>query len=220
MTGPRLTPILTDPRGAFVVAQVEGTQICVLSDPDLLDNQGLLTLEGATAASLIVRRLAGEGSVAFLGARPTPATRNAARLLFERPFGAAAVCLSLAALLAAVQAFMRFGPAAPAERAYAFGKRALVESAASLLEAAGREPSIAPRYLELAARRTAAALGLHEALDPPARNAALERLAARRGLPPLAGLLARARALKTRRELLAWAIDLHHWSEEMVRGRP
>lgn len=220
LRGKGLEPVLVDDNNKTVIARLSGTQTYILSEPDLLNNQGLATRKGAAIATDIVQHLSGGGPITFdLTQGGLSYQRNALKLLFQPPFGSASLCFLLLAILLAVQALVRFGPVARGERAFAFSKASLVDSAVSLLIAARREPKIAPRYLDVMVSRTAQSMGLPAALDGPQREAELDRLSRLRSITPLSQLTAEARTIKTRSALMTWADTVFRWSEEMTRGR-
>jgi len=87
----------------------------------------------------------------------------------------------LPALVIAWRAFRRFGPPVAEAPALAMGKRQLARNGAALVERARRVHLLAPPYAALIAARIAEALGIREA-DPEAREAAIARVLAERGL--------------------------------------
>src|SRR5262249_23228178 len=111
ISGPNWLGYITDEEGRIVVGRLMGTQVYVLSDPDLLNNKGLHDLATARAADDIIRSLRrGNGPAIFdvtlAGYRNSP---NFLRLPFEPPLLGATLCALLAALLIGAHAAMRFG---------------------------------------------------------------------------------------------------------------
>lgn len=214
---PNLVPIVATADGAPLLVQVSGSETYLLSDPDLIDNGGLKDAEGARLATLIFRRLYDGRPIVFL----TTAfeDQNPLRLLFEPPLGGAALVLLAAGALALVRALSRFGPAARTGRTFAFGKRALVDSAVSLLEAARREPKIAARYADLMRAATAHGLGLSPNLGEQEVEAELDRRSASRGLPPFTRLKEGLTQAGTREAMTAKSEELYAWSQEMMHER-
>ncbi len=80
------------------------------------------------------------------------------------------------------RSFRRFGPPVAEAPALAMGKRQLATNGAALVERARRLHLLGPPYAALVAARIAAALGVRET-DPAAREAAIGRALAARGLP-------------------------------------
>ena len=66
ISGDDWTPALVDERGRMVLAQSKThSNVLVLADPDLLNNQGLAKLDNARAGMAILNTLRGEGGVTF-----------------------------------------------------------------------------------------------------------------------------------------------------------
>ncbi|TGS31661.1 DUF4350 domain-containing protein, partial [bacterium M00.F.Ca.ET.180.01.1.1] len=82
-----------------------------------------------------------------------------AKLLIEPPFLALTLSVLVAAALAFLHGLGRFGPPRAEGRAIAFGKRALVDTTATLLRRAGRLQGLGDRYAALVRQRAGALLG-------------------------------------------------------------
>lgn len=215
--GGPLRPVLVDGRGRTVVGQGPGGGY-VLSDPDLIDNRALATPDGARAATALLEALADGGPVVFDLTLPgVGGGRSPLRLAFEPPFVAATASFALAVALLGLSARGRFGPVRPPVRAYGFGKRALADSAASLLAVAGREPRLASRYASLARDAAAESAGLRAADGDP--GPALDRIGEARGVGAWSELAREAAAVRTRAQLMALAVRAAGWRMEMTRGR-
>src|SRR5581483_8108358 len=66
ISGPNLEPDLTDEHGNAVLVQVKGTEIYILADPDLLNDQGLAGLDAARIAYTLVQAVrVGNAPVSF-----------------------------------------------------------------------------------------------------------------------------------------------------------
>ena len=219
--GGGMVPLLTDDRGQVVLAGVIGRRVAVLSDPDLLDTQGIKDPRSALFATRLIRWVkAGQGPVAFdvsldgLGSTP-----SLLKLAFSPPFLGVTLCLAAAAMLIGLQAAQRFGAPAQQARALAFGKRALADNSAALIRLARREPQMAARYLDLTRQATARALGVRR-LSESELDDFLDRAGQAAGAKRRLGeLAAEAASVKTRGELLSLAQALHQWRMEMVRER-
>jgi len=199
LTGKFIEPVLVARGGGIVMGKVKGARVWVLADPDLVNNRALKTLAGAQAAVELFDQLPEGGAARFdvtlngYGRSP-----NLVKLAFEPPFLPATLCVLAAALLALGHAAVRFGPAAAvAERAYAFGKRALIDSGAGLVQQAGREGPFAGRYARVI-RDMAAERGV----VPGPEFETLAAAAAQAGDPAAALVAAQA---------------LHKWKEEQDR---
>jgi hypothetical protein len=220
LAGAEWRPQLVTEDGRIVLASWRDTQLMVLADPDLLNTRGLRSLNNARAGMAILNALRGEDGVAFdvtLNGFARP--RSVMRLLFEPPMLGATLCLVAAALLMGLHAAVRFGPAATAGRAFALGKRALIDNSADLIRAARKEHELAPAYAALIEARTAKAAGEREGLAGD-RTERMRRLEGRRApTDTLDALKAAAEAARTRGDTLGVAAKLFHWKSEMTRDR-
>ena len=214
-----LAPVLADARGGVVLAASPDRRILYLSDPDLLNTQGIASLATAQAAfSVIQDAREGDGPIAFdVSLNGFGAPRSLLKLAFSPPFLGASLCLLAAGILIGLHAANRFGPAIPSGRILAFGKRALADNSAGLIRMARREPQMALRYLNLTRAAVVEALGANR-IAPDELDPFLDRLAERTGVAArLAVLIPEVRAVKTRAQLLRVAQSLHQWRLEMTR---
>ncbi len=220
LSGKDWRPVLSDDEDRIVLARWRDTSVLVLSDPDLLNTQGLKSLDTARAGMSILNVLRDGQGVAFdVALNGFERSRSVLRLMFEPPMLGATLCAVAAALLMGLHAVARFGPAASGGRAFALGKRALVDTSADLIRAARKEHELAPAYAALTEARTAKAAGERET-DPAGRTERLVRLERlRRPADSLETLNQVARAARTRGETLSVAAKLFHWRSEMTRDR-
>ncbi|MCW3848205.1 hypothetical protein OF829_13245 [Sphingomonas sp. LB-2] len=215
--GTDLRVIDSTPEGQPLLVGVPDTEIYILADPDVLNNQGLATRSGAERAMKILDEIAlPDESIAFdltlMGFGKNP---NLLKLAFEPPFLPLTLILLAAALLAGLHAIRRFGPAAREERAVAFGKRALAENGAALLRLARRRHRTGGRYAVLTRDAVAAASGAPPSLTGEALDRYLDRLS-KEG-EPYSQIAARAQDAPDTRRLLAAARDLYHWRRTVTR---
>jgi hypothetical protein len=215
-------PVLTDGTGAVVIAEAPSSRIFVLSDPDLLNTQGLANVDTFAVASTIVRDLRnGEGPVIFdvtLDGYKTE--RNPLKLLFDPPFLAVTLCLVAALALGGVQALFRFGPIRRPQRAFALGKEALTDNSAQLIRLARREAKMAPGYAALTLKAAARAVAAPPELTGEALSAFLDRMGAQRGQTDrISSMTAEAAHVSGRAALTALATRLYRWRLEMTRER-
>jgi hypothetical protein len=224
--GPDAFPLIVDGQGRAILAQVGGkndeTQTYVLSDPDLLNNLGMASVERATFANSLLRGLrSGSAPIVFdVTLNGFERGRSLLKLALEPPFLAATLCVLAAALLTGLHAAARFGPARRPERAVALGKRALADNAAGLIRLAKREPRMAPRYAQLVREQVARAVGAPRDLGPEQQGAFLDRLTAGAVAgPTLTELTEAAAAVRDPAALMRSAQALHRWRTEMTRGR-
>jgi hypothetical protein len=214
--------ILIDRSGATVLARDPARPVFLLTDPDLLNTQGLRNLDTLESALTLLRILrAGDGPIIFdVRLNGLGRERSVMRLLFEPPFLAVTLCLAAAAGLAGFQAACRFGPIQRAPRAIALGKRALVDNSAALIRMAGREPHMGGRYALLVRDLAARAVGAPRDLSGAALVAFLDRLGEQRGaIGRLSDLSDQARLASNRDKLTAAARELFIWRLEMTRER-
>jgi hypothetical protein len=213
------TPVLTDERGATIMARAPYGPVYLLSDPDLLNNLGMRDFDTFAGGVGLVNRLrAGNGPVIFdVTLNGLERQRSALRLLFDPPFLAVTLCLAAAAGLAAYQAFCRFGPVRRTGRALALGKEALADNSAALVRLAGREHRMAAPYAVLTRELAAKALGAPRDLTGEALMTYLDRLGARRSTQDtLSVLTLLAATTPDRSRLISLAKRLHHWRAEMT----
>lgn len=212
--GPGLKPIVTDPAGRSVLAQLGEQPLFVLSDPDLLSNRGMADRRQAAAALAMLDFLnsTDAGSVTFdVTLNGLGQTRSPLRLMFDPPFLAVTLALAAALLLAGLQAISRFGPPRRPQRAIAFGKAALIDNAAALVRQARRETRLGGRYAEMIRDKAVAVFAVPSRLRDNAVTEYLDRLDGRQSFSTLASAAAEARS---REELLAAAQALHRWQGE------
>jgi hypothetical protein len=219
VSGKNWQPVLADEKGQAVIAQLRGTAIYVLADPDLLNTQGVHDPRVARLATLIVDYLRDEdGPIAFdvtlNGFRATPDLMHEA---FSPPFLGATLCALLAAALLGFHAVSRFGTPAARGRSIAFGKRALADSTAGLIRMLGREPHMAIRYAltvrNLALRRLGAPR------ETEAADAWLVRAQRRAPGPTYGELFTEARAVESVPALMRAARELYRWKRGIMNER-
>ena len=215
-------PVLTDANGQMVLGQMPSTSIYVLSEPDLLNTQGLGDLNTLASAVTLLRTLrAGDGPLIFdVTLNGYKMQRSPLRLMFDPPFLAVTLCFAAALVLAGLQAMFRFGPVRRTQRAIALGKEALTDNSAQLIRLARREPRMAPAYAALTRKAAARAVGAPRELAGDALTDFLDRLGAQRGLADnLASLSHAAGRVENRPALTALAARLYRWRLEMTRER-
>jgi hypothetical protein len=220
MTASGLTPLVKDDQGRMVLGVAQGGSLYVLSDPDLLNTQGLRDPRTARiAATLLLMLRTDDRPIAFdVSATEAGGQKSLLRLAIEPPFLASTLCLFAVAALVGVQAWFRFGPARRAPRAVALGKTALVETGAGMVRLAKREPQMARRYVQLCRQRAAAELGAGR-LEGEALDAFLDRWGERVGAQErISVLAAEARQVKDVLGLTALAQRARRWRTEVTRA--
>jgi hypothetical protein len=211
-------PVLYNETGQLVLvrSRLRGN-VFVLSDPDLLNTQGLAKLDNARTGMAIIEGLrAGHRGVLFdVTLNGHTRGRGIGRMVLEPPWLAATLCGVAAALLMGLHGLARFGPARSKGRAIALGQTALVDNSAGLVRMARKEHELAPAYAALTLTLIGQAAG-GERTDKPGWLAGLARL---RGATQPEELAAEAERAKTRDDLLTVARKLYHWRLEMTRER-
>jgi hypothetical protein len=215
-----LKPLVQDDQGGMVLGVSQGGALYVLSDPDLLNTQGLRDPRTARIAAAVLLALkAGDRPIAFdVSATEAGGQKSLLRVAIEPPFLGATLCLVAVAALLGLRAWFRFGPYRRAPRAVALGKTALVETGAGMVRLARREPRMARRYVQLCRQRVAAALGAAH-LEGEALDAFLDRWAERVGAQDrISALAAEARQVNDVLGLTALAQRARRWRLEVTRG--
>ena len=167
LTGAGWDPIVTDEQGRAVLALSRQGGAAVLSDPDLLNTQGVADLNTARAGVEILDRLRDHGPVVFdVTLNGLGRGRSLLKLAFEPPLLGATLCLLAAALMMGLHAVARFGPSERPAPVLALGKRALADNSAAgpsggpspaggrSAWAAGRRPSAPSRARAGSVRRS------------------------------------------------------------------
>ena len=217
---PGWIPVLTDESGAVVLARDPKRPLYVLSDPDLLNTQGLKNIDTLTSAVTILRTLrAGDGPMMFdVTLNGLGQARSVLRLLFDPPFLAVTLSLAAALLLAVWQALIRFGPVRHAGRVIAYGKTALVDNTAALINLAGREHRMGGPYAALTAEIAARAVGAPRDLTGEPLTRFLDRLGVQRGEADAFSELERqSRLAADSSQLITIARRLYLWRLAMTR---
>lgn len=207
-------------------AEGEYYPLVIVFEPDLVDNYGMARLENARLAEALVRAsgvqpgTAPENAVSFdLTLNGYGNSQNLLTLAFTPPFLAATLCLLLAAVAIGWRAFLRFGPPLVAERAIAFGKRALVSNAAGFVRRSRRLHLLGGPYADRARDRLVAALALSRTLPSEQADAAIDRALAARGHEgePFSVAARRLRAARSAHDLLKSAREVHALERMLIR---
>lgn len=218
---PALEPLALAPMRSEVVDE-DRYPLVIVFDADLLNNYGMARRASARLLDALVPAMEVDrgGPVIFdLTLNGLGRSDNLLTLAFAPPFLAATLCLLLAALVIGWRAFLRFGPPRAADRAIAFGKRALVANAAGLVRRAGRLHLLAGPYADRARERLARALALPRTLDTARADEAIDRALASRdpAAEPFTAIVARLKAARRPHDLLNAARDLHALERMLIR---
>lgn len=223
ISAPNIEPVLLNQAGETVLGVIrdkDKNDLYVLSEPDLLNNQGISDIITARAGVAILSALKAEGDpITFdVTLNGFLRSRSIMRLAFEPPLLALTLSLVLVSALIAWRAATRDGPAARTGRTLAFGKLTLAENTAALFRLAGREFTMAKRYADLVRSTTAAHIGLSQDSDDVVTGE-LDRIAVQKHLnSPFSPLASRAAAATTAAEALASAKELQSWKQEIIRA--
>lgn len=218
LVGTGWTPILVDEGGQMLLARSKShPNVLVLSEPDLLNTQGLASLDNARAGMAVLDIARRGGGVRFdVTLAGYERSRGIGRLLLEPPWLAATLCGVATALLMGFHALARFGPTRRGGRAFALGKRGLVDNSAGLVRMARREHELVPDYAALVRAQIARAGGGERGAET---DRWLDDLARLRGAAAPGELNAEAGRAKTRGDVLAIGRKLYEWKLEMTRER-
>ena len=222
ITGPAWIPVIVTQQGDAVLAMHRETRTYVLADPDLLDTSALKPMAGARTAVDLIEIVRPQGSpVVFdLTLHGFQRTRSLLRLMLEPPLIGLTLILAALAVLAGLQAAVRFGPARDHARVIALGKRGLADNTAGLVRLAKREHHMAAPYALLIRAAVARAIGAPRNLSDDELNAFLDRVSRTTGSNTTYSALAeRAKAAKTPGDLMQVAGDLYRWNQELTRAR-
>ena len=200
-------------------------RVWVLSDPDVIENHGILQGENARFALEIVDRLRREGGRVVFdetvhGFVAHPA--NPLRLLFEFPYLIATLQAALALALLLWATMRRFGAPETAPPALAPGKLGLIRNAAQLLAFGGHQPRMVRRYVQATIRDAARRLHAPRGLSEAGLRDWLRRVGTARSVElDCAEIERRAEAGEGRRDLrplVAVVRDIHRWKGEILDG--
>lgn len=217
--GEGVAPLLSVPAGGALIARIGGGQLYVLADPDLMNNHGLKNPQQARAALQILAALNTTDAQAVnfdltlngFGSKP-----SLLKLPFDPPFLSLTLALFVAALLAGIHGAFRFGPTAHEERAISFGKLALVENSAGLIQLARREHRAGGAYADLVRDAAVQATGAPPSLRGAELEAYLDRLSPP-DAPKFSALAERARNAADSHELVSAARALFAWKKEYTQ---
>ena len=221
ISGPTLETVIAAKGGRTVLGRIAHTETYVLAEPDLLATHGLADAATAWTAVQIIETLAGPNSPVHFDVtlHGFERSRNILKVAFEPPFLPATLSALAAALLMALNAATRFGPAQRMGRAFALGKAALVDNSAGLVRMTKREARMAPGYAALTLGSAARAVGVARGATDDAQRRVLDRLSATAGVTPYTALETAALTAKDPDALLTAARALHAWRMEMTRER-
>ncbi|MER9627901.1 DUF4350 domain-containing protein [Mesorhizobium sp. M0296] len=213
-------PIIAAGSGKAVLIEFQDKPFFILTDPDLINNAALKDPEKAAAAlGLIALLQPDDGPVMFdLTLHGAGRKYDLAKLLVEPPFLALTLTILIAAALAFLHGLGRFGPPRIGPGAIAFGKRALVDTTATLMRRAGRLDELGGRYAALMRVRAGALLGAPQGLQ----GKALDHWLDSRDKEQAGGFTTRSQAAgeaKNLTQMQQAAERLHNWTARRLGER-
>lgn len=210
--------------------EIEDQIIWVLSDPDLMSNQGLVRGDNALFMVALVDRLRNwdndderapiifeESIHGFFSRDHSPTS-----LIFRFPFVVVTALICLAALLAVLAGVGRFGAPLKPRPSLDFGKAGLIANGARLLDFAGHQAIMLRRYCWMTAVTVARSLHAPSGLNDRALTEWLDQVGRARGVKRSCSEIlsqvpgpfeAGGDANLTR--LFQSARDIYHWRLEM-----
>ena len=224
-----LEPVVASADGVLLGKRRRGQKrLFVLSDPDVLANQGIGKGDNAYLVEGVMPFLGGaRARIVFNEAihgetgDPRAPPPDLLKLLARFPYPLAAAQLLLGLLLLFSATIGRFGAPQPAPKPLSAGKRGLIANTARLLDYAGHRTSVLRRYVEVTIRDTARRLKAPKQLDETALISWLQRLGRARGVKSDCGaiLADAARAIASDRQTpFAAARAIHAWKMEILDG--
>lgn len=222
-------PILSDIEGRIVLGvyndpdndNYDGdySSVYILSDPDLLNTQGLVSPVTARAGMDVIAMIAPDNvPVAFdMTLHGMQRTRNFLRLMFVPPFLPAVLCLAFAGGLMAIYS-VAGNVKQKSGREIALGKATLVENTALLVSLAGRDNRIGDRYVAMTRTLAATAAGAPSGSTEAQQIAMLDAVARVQKSDASFSRLATDVTIASSRAQLLRAINrLYRWRQEIGR---
>lgn len=228
ISGDGIYPIITDPAGNIVLGSIgdpedDDVMGYVLSDPDLLNTQGLASLATARTGMGMIDYMVDDATpiVFDMTLHGVERTRNILQLLLMPPFVAGVLCLVFAALLIGVTAFAG-NLRTRAGRDIPLGHSTLVDSSARLVSIAGRSSSIGARYVAMIRRQSARIVGAPTNASEAQQIAILDSIGRARpgSTEPTFSQLSSDVAKASNPAAMMRAISrLYKWKQELGRDR-
>ena len=215
-----LIPLLTAGNG-IILGRLEGTDTYILSDPDLMNNNGVKSLATAELSldMIDMTRFSDDPVYFDLVIHGLSTRSNLVKTALTPPFLSATLCVIALGLLISWRAFTRFGAPKPTRRVFALGKEALAENSADLIKMTKRQVNMAIPYSAYVLASTAERLSM-----PP--NTPEEELVRRfdkhsqtqRTTLKFSEILDAIRSSQTTIDLETHAQNYQTWTKEITRG--
>lgn len=219
-------PLISSEKGSLLMRmRINGSNILILSDPDLINNHGLSNGSNADLVYSIIQRVRlGKPAPVVIdetlhGFRLEP---NFWRAMLAMPFIVATLAAFVTAMALIWSASNRFGAPFRSDKETAAGKRRLIENAVRLIERGRHSREIVNRYFHNVVRQVEEKLHLPDNLAGEKRIEHLDAIARTRGLAvTLASLSAEKESLlnsKTgsSRNALRLARQVSRWKQGML----
>lgn len=205
---------------------VMGTQVWIVSDPDLLNNHGLRRGDNAVLAIALIEELRrGSGAVVLDETmHGFTAEDSLWAALFEFPLALASLQILLTVGVLLWAATGRFGAPLPPAPVIEPGKAFLIDNTAALMRFGRHDGHALRRYMQTSVQDVAAALHAPHDLGPANLRAWLQRLADARGVRLSLAALEReveesaARKADSARHVVTTAHRIYRWRQEMIHG--
>jgi hypothetical protein len=228
----KLTPLIASDKGILLgELKTDERTIWVLSDPDVISNQGL-GKDGKRNAVLAVKmfqKLRGKdtGKVVFDETIHgyLIKTGSPLRILFEFPFSLISLQAIAAIALLLWAAIGRFGAPQKAPLPLSAGKQGLLDNIARLSEFAGHQRLMVQRYVETSIRDTAKQVHAPKGLSDEELAKWLQRMGQAKGVKTdNVEILNRTNRLigqenSDLREYIELARSIYRWKQEILNGR-
>jgi hypothetical protein len=229
VVGGNSSVVIGDPGRYLLGVSAKGRhRVVVLADPDPIENLGVGRGDNAAFALALFDWVGGrdakfvfDETVHGFSSKTTLSRMSPLRRLLNFPGNLVAALALIAVALLIAATVGRFGPPLPAPRQRAFGKQALIDSIASLMDFGGRHAFALRRYVEGEIHEAALLLRAPPASNLSANLAWLDKAGADRGVAGTPSEMlrnARAAGPKDLKTLFAVAAQAHRWKEEMVHG--
>ncbi|HBL31536.1 MAG TPA: hypothetical protein DD490_32335 [Acidobacteria bacterium] len=202
-----------------------GPEVLVITDPDVLNNQGLARGDHAALMEWIfLEQLEARGALFDETIHGFSRSRGLLAEAFRFPLLPASLQALLLTGIVLWAGMGRIGKPLPAPRALAAGKDVLIDNTATLLTSGGHVADSLARYHRQTVQAVAGALFLPADLPADVLQRRLQDVSEHRGIRiDLAAIERRVPALDDGRDAAARALDiarrLHRWRREMTHGQ-
>jgi hypothetical protein len=221
-----MRPLIEAPEGILVgEVALGGHRLVLVSDPELVANDGLPRADHAAIALALVDEFTPNGGTLVVDAslQGFPYVASVWSELVRMPLALATIQTGFLGVFALWFAIGRFGRARQEWQLPGAGKGELIESTARLMVNAGHAARMVRRYADFVVERVGRRMHAPRPADVAATASWLGHLEQRRTKMRAAALLDRADALQdgeteSTRKIVSLARDLSRWRREMSSG--